>query len=494
MSRTAHGSSCPNMDPFATIPAEIRLEILFRLDNSEQVRWFSYASPTIFQQRRISAGVLSRHFRCKDLTNDLVQDAMAIILFPTRSDPPNYRREIGLNPDEIKHLEIWSKKQLPNPLETGDPDLMKILDSLITQITLYMEDYLSKATSACMSRAYSKLPDWAHSSWVQHSPESEPMNSINFRDLTVKERSRLMKAFLRHEILCKMYHPRPGITFWRYIDWDWRYLEELENLSVQQHSSFSRTLFSTYVMPREAPRNLELLQCVSEYIRTLYGALATQVPLGDWYIPPNSDHQNRSLGVSTRDIDRDLYYNDYWLHVREVECSFDAQLASCGFNLLTSLLRSEKSSAMAFFGDFVKEAYNNRPVRIESSPLKRLGGRICPENLLITWRDTEDPNANQRWLQHRHVRTCRQRAWALFDNARLYPHSSEFAAISGYEARENWFWTRYHDRTEFRLYEHRRWERNTQIWYDPRRRYVTPDYPSLSNRIRNPFWQEEQEV
>lgn len=506
------------MDPFATLPAEIRLKILFQLDHSSQAKTLSYASRIIYQQRQISADVLENHFRCKDLTDDLVQDAMAIILFPTTCFQYNDERKSRIQIHS--HFKIWGKKQLPNPLETGDPAMLNALDALIRQVTLYMEDYISKATSVDMLRAYFQLPRWAHPSYTRDSPESEAVDLIKASSLSAKERNRLMHAFLRHEMLCKVHYPRPmtwstwtenNVQYYRHHSssrgfklWDWRFLEIFENATevrIDQRRDWTRS--RNY--PLENPRPVELLQCVNEYVRTLYGVLAAQVPHEDWYIlsdglrtsdsqmTAKSSHQTTTSELSTPTNGGDAYFNDYWLHVGGLENGFDNQLASCGFNLLTSMLTSEKSSCQEFFKDFLEEVYTGDLVRICSDPISQSGNQrntAYPRYMYLhVSYALHDPNKNKRWLQNRHLRTCRQRAWALFDSARLYPDSSEFAAISSYEAREDWFWNRYNDATRFQYFAHDRWEINTRFWSQDLPHPYASDYPSLSERIEKPFWQ-----
>ncbi|KAI0969595.1 hypothetical protein F4678DRAFT_463383 [Xylaria arbuscula] len=132
-----------------------------------------------------------------DLDDDMVQDAMAIILFPRTHvlDHPS-----AYHYPYLDHWRSWAYRRFQNPLKqetrTNEmaQNLVKEIDKLYHKMLMFIEDYLTKATSACPSREYLCLP--------------HPGGHLTFKDRTVctrfyvaqchdTERRRLMRAFLR---------------------------------------------------------------------------------------------------------------------------------------------------------------------------------------------------------------------------------------------------------------------------------------------------------
>lgn len=485
------------MDPFRKLPAELRLTIIFRLGHSSELLALSHASPAIYQQSRVSSKKITRHFRCKDLTDSQLQDAMAILLFPETNfspeDYPLWAKTISC------HMKEWGEKKLPNPFEASDTAMMEDLDSLIAQVTLYMEDYITKATSPHMHRAYIQLPQWAHSTFSRDvGPQLAPLPSVPCSKLNLDERNRLLEAFLRYELLCKIFCPRPRKTprqydnfaefLWvahvypQFAQWSWTLLEWYE----RPHPKVDTRAFIGHEPQDGDPRDIELLQCVGEYVRTLYGAMAVRVKHGGWFISPDLKQQSTPVSSSSgpdRDqsfhTDRDAYFNDFWGYSRGVEYGFDCQLAACGFNVLTELLTSEQSSCEEFFRCFTIEAYSGNPVYIDSTPMRTREETATRDYHRWSRRYSEAPDGGKRWLKHRLVRTSRQRAWALFDSGRVYPSSSEYSRLKDYEARERWFWDRYNEPAEGEHPPEYDW-----IFSNNR-----PHYLSLTKRINKSFWE-----
>ncbi|KAI1108078.1 hypothetical protein F5Y14DRAFT_457425 [Nemania sp. NC0429] len=94
-----------------------------------------------------------------DLDDDMVQDAMAIILFPPRDNA-------GLleSVPQRHHFDEWSSKRFPNPLKVRplmnvkDKSLVKEIAKLYYRQLVFIEDYVTKATAACPSKDYLCLP------------------------------------------------------------------------------------------------------------------------------------------------------------------------------------------------------------------------------------------------------------------------------------------------------------------------------------------------
>ena len=212
------------MDPFQKCPSEIRLEIILQLHTRRDLVALTRTSPVMLRQRQTSKFSILGNYVERDLGNgSLVQDAMAVILFPTTTE----EGQSGSNNDERtamidRHLQQWASNKLPDPFRPADIPTIYVLHSLCRRISLYAEDYLSKATSRYLPWAYRQLPKFAHGD--HHAPwdfaEAEgckpsPSRLVNegvfdMDVLTDDERRKISQAFLRYEILCKVYGPVQG--------------------------------------------------------------------------------------------------------------------------------------------------------------------------------------------------------------------------------------------------------------------------------------------
>ncbi|KAI0535277.1 hypothetical protein GGR58DRAFT_529675 [Xylaria digitata] len=131
---------------------------------------------------------------------------MAIILFPTRHTAGVFSGSL------YHHCRSWEAQTLPNPLRRPDDecndtpsDDLVWLYRLHSRLLLFIEDYLTKATATDPSREYfglSPLP--LHSQYLTYMghPLSPRFSAAN---LTNPERQRLFRAFLRYELLCKVF-------------------------------------------------------------------------------------------------------------------------------------------------------------------------------------------------------------------------------------------------------------------------------------------------
>ncbi|KAI0145366.1 hypothetical protein GGR57DRAFT_517252 [Xylariaceae sp. FL1272] len=186
-----------------------------------------------------------RHELAADLDDDMVQDAMAIILFPA------HRTDEAFKGPVCDLYMSWEARKLPNPLKLFDHenddspsiDMMR-LHRLHSRLLLFIEDYLTKATAADPSRASSGLSplfsNCQYLSYVGH-PVS---NRFSAAILTSPERQRLFRAFLRYELFCKMWcadkidnarrrHELPSL--WKYNGRDFLQVEAEGILSVKSY-------------------------------------------------------------------------------------------------------------------------------------------------------------------------------------------------------------------------------------------------------------------
>lgn len=147
---------------------------------------------------------------------DLIQDYMALILFPTNDDVTLYAsREERVKVVE-SHLYQWGQRKLPHPIQSHNTLAIIDLLSLHSRLQLYIEDFLGKATHPWIRRSYRYIPHWAHVDFSQDfsnlSLEKDGFDcSYDIkRQLSSQQRRRVFRCFLRYELLCKIYSPQKG--------------------------------------------------------------------------------------------------------------------------------------------------------------------------------------------------------------------------------------------------------------------------------------------
>lgn len=348
------------MDPFAKLPAELQLKILQSFSDIKEALRGSFASPSLFRQRRASVTQFVSGYTTIETDVRLVQDALAIIHFPKRTKGSRSKHITKVS----SHLRAWGKGELPNPMLVKHLRLEAVreLDGLFSVIRLYVEDYLGKAASAYMPRAYRQLPVWSHKSHFirksQHFLQAENDKHFRIASLSLNQRRTIFRAFLHYELLCKIYGPvskafneAHNIVSGQnrqFTDWDWNILE---NFQAQENSE------------RE---NRDLIRAVREYVLTLHGALlADQVyarlpEVGEQYVLREVSHETVNMTVFMRTT----YWNSmktFWHSLQYFAGTTGEQhappgladealslMASCGFDLLTSIFNSKDADYRYF--------------------------------------------------------------------------------------------------------------------------------------------------
>lgn len=377
--------------------------------------------------------------RTRLMSGTLLQDALAIVKFPQMNDVAKDQQSLQQQQQQQQHiahvnahLSAWGAKKLPVNFDVAT---MKQIDSLFYQIWLYSEDYLRKATSTYLPDAYSHIPCWAHADFQSEASRLFRLNHYtNFRldDLSDATCQRLLQAFLRYELLCKVYgHHAPvedqameihteqplqarpefanSVTAGHSFQvWDWRLLARYED----QHLNGTN----------EA--DIRLLCCVREYVVTLYGALFAQQMQridepskmhGNWekypHFEPAPCHEaprpyatnpncswgklefmkraEALLALRRRDWDE---ANFLWCDV------VISVMSSVGFTLLTKTLTSTEGEFHNTLWALCHE-FCQSPPQIDAISVHR------PKN-------ADSPY--YRWYPNAFDRLHRQRAWALF--------------------------------------------------------------------------------
>ncbi|CAM1507815.1 Fc.00g046630.m01.CDS01 [Cosmosporella sp. VM-42] len=187
-------------------------------------------------------------------SGSIIQDAMAIVLFPRDIAPEDRTLVIEA------HLRKWGAGDFSAEFKGTSTDTRRQLETLYKILWRYIEDYLSKIG----------LAKGAH--------------RLKREDLGQEDQNRLLQGFLRYELLCKVYRPTGGQLcetprFHKkstvievddmhhgyesdptnaFLHWDWVFLYKYESKGI----GFE-----------EPPMELLLLPYAREYVLTMYGAL-----------------------------------------------------------------------------------------------------------------------------------------------------------------------------------------------------------------------------
>ncbi|RSL67208.1 hypothetical protein CEP54_003296 [Fusarium duplospermum] len=395
------------MDPFVSLSPETRARILILLHSEDDMGRLCMASPFMLRYYLHYKAYISREQLSNNLDNDLLQDAMAIIHFPSTRVTPHDEYETAV----ARHMSRWSHRQFPNPLVTEDRESIVKLGGLFRRLHKYMSDYMAKATSPSIPRAYLCLDNVSkgrsHSIYT-HKPFD--LNKLNY-----DEKKRLFQAFLRYELFYKVEHPR------------------VKSEDVMERTRFLAIRGGTKLQKLD----LEGIRCVHEYVRSLYGAVLAHCS-GVHRPEPEVQMTSRP---SHWHFNADLYGSD--LGLPGIYTHNTPMLADFGFELISTLIhvatRGEKGrqKAIRWFKSFVHEteptlkrstpipgglALNFDRPRSRKNDFEKTPG-VC-QQLFATIRSEEWVGSAYEPSEAALRRSVfRQRAWCLLDDARLYPRS-----------------------------------------------------------------------
>ncbi|KAI0157265.1 hypothetical protein GGR57DRAFT_61732 [Xylariaceae sp. FL1272] len=412
------------MDPFNDLPPELQLEILSQLDSPEDCAALVRASPVMWRQARYSHYKLDKVFLCRDFSPRLLQIATAVVHFPKRDTA--WRRHEQVD----EYLELWAAGSLPDPFAKKNQDILAQVIQLYRRIRILAQDYIAKATSKPQTYPY-RLPNL----------ETEAMTGVfDMRDLRPMEKERLFNAFLRYELLCKIYQPEsneyefrrhahhPKGFLYFLAEWDWQVLDIYEECE-------------------SAPWDIEALVCIHEYIGSLYTAMvpsymstyACEPPVcagkcSSWLecaIPdpesaPSDNVQSSSAIESVHNCG----------HLRMYDMSFYrpsaiTALAASGLTRLCKSLAGLQEGKKLNFKTLAEKRYNILPRHIAE----------IDADLVVYSRSENDegPHEPNAWRVHHselphevestnaatrlRLGIYRQRAWVFFDDDRFHANS-----------------------------------------------------------------------
>ncbi|KAI8723592.1 hypothetical protein NCS52_00215100 [Fusarium sp. LHS14.1] len=408
------------MDPFRKLPQDLRLMLLVSLDSLEEVDIAAQASPALLQQLQVSRGSIIRQYvlRDGDLIGDVLQDALAIIKFPrpdaTAANVDAQQRLAAIH----GHLCKWGDKEFPDPFHPSTRDIPTMLDlhTLCRKMWLYIEDYLSKATSYYLPRAYRRLPPWSHHHFSCNPSQiwlQKYVRQFDTASLGRADRRKILQAFLRYELLCKTYGPVAGKTDTQ-GESHRTGRDPFDGFLLDQSDPFLYwNWYILYMYERRLPGEIELqlLPCVREYVLAMYGAIIANQIGAPIPVPGERPHyENAPLrGVrnfpdrSPSNEPRGFHHigSPAWSNVPV------SLMATVGFDLLTTTLTSNNDKFFNFLFKFNMDI-RQRPPLVDKTNV----------NLPIT---TRSRRAQTSWYCNDYLRLNRQRAWPLFCNTPKYP-------------------------------------------------------------------------
>ncbi|KAM5345148.1 hypothetical protein ACJ41O_011010 [Fusarium nematophilum] len=434
-----------------------------------------------------------------DLDDIMVQDAIALLLFPKVDPPEDYRTRL------FDHLDSWSQQQLPNPLKQHDHSGIRALDNLHSWLIAFVEDYLTKATAVYPPREYICLSNAA---------------GLMFRDqiigdtfdaahLTAVEGRRFLRAFLRHELIYRSRHP-PGQCHLTDQDWERLYLADHFGRGRQD------ALFRYGDQPFQS-WDREALQCVYQYLGSLYAAIFAQC--SDSWLPdiPSDALSFQPRGLLFPDnllVDFNAYASDFdlWGRTRGYTSDPDPRTdtrrnGTCigwqGLNLAAFLLRwmrtgrQGRDRAAEWLAVSSRCGWFTIPCMWSNGgPMKGIRfGQGAPSSSEKSFERGPGLYASMyprlRSTGSMQLETFRQRAWAFLDNDRLYSPSDKVSVFpSRLEIQELRLQTQYRIMTGLgtrRLLAHHVGHRNgtrleRRLTADESNMTRTPTYPGPGRR------------
>ncbi|KAG8670998.1 hypothetical protein FPOAC2_04304 [Fusarium poae] len=394
----------PGSDPFITLPSELCVQIFAMTGSLWTASRVIKASPVMLRQYLGNKMHVIRDIIQYD--QDMMQDAMGILLFPCVSSP-----EQGLLYDRPatvirSHIRKWSKSQLPDPLKKKNDLVISQLCKLHSRIMLLTEDYITKATAFFPPREYLCLPQVQDLSERHLFFKGDKVTALsNFTNLTTLERKRFVKAFLMYYLMAKINH-----------------LGQLPRRVPQRKVSKAEE---------------EAVYCVVSYVKTLYGSMFAQC--ADAWLPTTSSVNSPESGLlypDNFDFDANVYALDMKLddHTRFFYShDFGSDFERLGPDRLFDFLRHDLSKEDERQGLKAKlqiaaqwecehrchDVYDTLDVFFEPDKDYKDGHESSMYEHLSVELNIDSDSGSPAW------KLCTQRAWVFFDDNRFYPQGTK---------------------------------------------------------------------
>lgn len=445
------------MDPFFKLPPELRVHVLISSNNGQDLQSIIHASPVMFQQFQTSKTMVQRGYLGSWLKEPLLQDAIAVATCPPLMEEARVH-DFLLQQTQARAVELhlcrWASKTLPHSVD--NLVVLGAVGSCVRKLERYMADYVAKATSSYLPYAYLSIPGYStrytHSATELQDPGTTPHIPARLGQLTPAEWERLARGFLRHELVCRAHRAHWATSGSHNPFPEWTLLEEYEEEPAH-------------------PRDVDMMECVQEYICTLHGALQREIesntlerpnPIPDLPVKEFSDctdSEGHQRGLFAPDSSRSYVYFRH-----------SSNLAVHGLQLFDSIIQKSNTLQKPVVRCYL-ETSDWHCIRVPRIPRthrteatlsenlkfgvwgerRRLLGRaqgrgpgdeddiiseVGPGNEDDTWEeDSPDDTSEDDYPEHASPEApvlfsiYEQRAWALFNDDRLYPGGLNFPTL-----------------------------------------------------------------
>ncbi|KAM0195273.1 hypothetical protein ACHAPI_006578 [Fusarium lateritium] len=354
-------------------------------------------------QDRYNYNMNVRYVILAEFDTEMMQDALAILLFPEIDSSGQIN--IKHWEDEVPNLiNAWARKRIPDPTHRPGESSQKLIQKIYElhqRMLMYIQDYITKATSDFLQRAYSWVPTLAQDGTFIIS---HPLEGVfDLRKLGESGRKRLFWAFLRYELMSKIRLYKSVVNRF--------YIPPLE---LERRKG---KLFRTW--------ETEALHCVRTYSSYLYRAFFAQLSgpglpnAGTSHVPLPAES-----GMPTQMVQLALgwaFEGD-----REVEdwLRIMTKLPNFGFGLITNLIfytnARQVSGRVRAFANNIKplccdevhkglsRSFSNR--REDDEEIPGLFSEIV-----------ELYGSYENSIPVAQAEMYRQRAWPFFNHARVHP-------------------------------------------------------------------------
>ncbi|KAF4503580.1 hypothetical protein FAGAP_188 [Fusarium agapanthi] len=374
------------MDPFNSLPAEVRIKILGSIPSYATTARLIRASPIMLTQYTTTESMNLREYLSQLFGTDVhdhepLQDALAVIYLGETYDF-----------DEICDLvRKWEAKTLPLPFHRGDNGLITKVRLLFERMSEFIDDYLSKATAQNTVEAYLQPPR------LTYIDNIDPQR-ITLHDLNLQESSRLFKAFIKFEVLCK-FSGR---------------LAHHALTTVRSHQALELSSWEK-----------EALVCVYEYIKASYSAMFVQCAGAPTFKDYKKLCYQRRIEREDSFFVETMCYDPRYPFLRykfpKYAADFPKALPWCGFDVLSHLMKEAKAKHEPMWMAKMCSRYDRKSYDWDEHIVRRIKEDSSVEDRSRFVRNQSPEEKETIRVKSAQRIIHQQRAWVFFDDARFCP-------------------------------------------------------------------------
>ncbi|KAF5986622.1 hypothetical protein FCOIX_1436 [Fusarium coicis] len=163
----------------------------------------------MLSQYRVSKTTIRRQYVVNllagDRHEDLLQDTLGLLYLELSDKQPDNH--------VMKYIiRQWNSKSLPDPFEEKDQTAIAKLYKFLCSMSMFVEDYISKATSSNPPQTYLCLPQIGDPNrGLYYKEHSFSPRHVTLDDLTSSERHRLVWAFIKYDMYYKIQSPKVAL-------------------------------------------------------------------------------------------------------------------------------------------------------------------------------------------------------------------------------------------------------------------------------------------